>query len=65
MTWSYQIRDSNNVVAASRKGFDTHKAAMAAGRKKARELKGSGSLPGDGAATIKASQHSEVLYPGT
>jgi hypothetical protein len=62
MSWFYQIRDSNNVVAASSKGFDTHKAAMAAGRKKARELKASGSLPG-GSATIKASQHSEVLHP--
>jgi hypothetical protein len=62
MSWFYQIRDSNNVVAASGEGFDTHKAAMAAGRKKARELKALGSLPG-GVATIKASQHSEVPHP--
>ena len=43
------------------KGFDTDIAAMAAGRKKAIELKASGSLPGGGIATVKAGQHSEVL----
>jgi hypothetical protein len=62
MAWFYQVRDSNNVVVVKGKGFDTHKAAMADGRKKARELKASGSLPG-GVATIKACQHSEVLHP--
>jgi len=46
MAWFYQIRDSNNFVAASAKGFHTHKAAMAAGRKKTRDLKASDSLPG-------------------
>ena len=61
MTWFYEIRDSNHVVASTEKGFDTDKAAMAAGRKKARELKASGSLPGDGIATVKAEQDSEVL----
>jgi hypothetical protein len=30
---------------------------------KARELKASGLLPGNGVATIKADQHSEVLHP--
>jgi hypothetical protein len=34
MTWFYEIRDSNHVVASTGKGFDTNKAAMAAGRKK-------------------------------
>jgi hypothetical protein len=34
---------------------------MAAGRKKARQLKASRLLP-DGVATIKALQHSEVLH---
>jgi hypothetical protein len=63
VTWSYEIRDSNNVVAATAKGFDTEKAAMAAGRKKARELKASGSLPGGGVATVRAGQDSEVLVP--
>jgi hypothetical protein len=43
--WFYEIRDSNQAVAASGKDFDTRKAAMAAGRKKARELKASDSLP--------------------
>jgi hypothetical protein len=43
MAWFYEIRDSNKAVAETGKGFDTHKAAMAAGRKKARELKASGS----------------------
>ena len=63
MTWFYEIRDSNHVVASTGNGFDTDKAAMAAGRKKARELKASGSLPGDGIATVKAEQDSEVLVP--
>ncbi len=60
MTWFYEIRDSNHVVASTEKGFDTDKAAMAAGRKKARELKASGSLPGCGIATVKTEQDSEV-----
>jgi hypothetical protein len=34
MTWFYEIRDSNYVVASTGKGFETDKAAMAAGRKK-------------------------------
>ena len=63
MTWFYEIRDSNHVVASTEKGFDTDKAAMAAGRKKARELKASGSLPGGGIATVKTEQDSEVLVP--
>ena len=63
MTWFYEIRDSNHVVASTGKGFETEKAAMAAGRKKARELKASGSLPGGGIATVKVEQGSEVLVP--
>ena len=63
MTWSYEIRDSNHVVASTGRGFDTNKAAMAAGRKKARELKASGSSPGGGIATVKAEEDSEVLIP--
>ena len=63
MTWFYEIRDSNHAVASTGKGFDTDKAAMAAGRKKARELKASGSLPGGGIATVKVEQGSEVLVP--
>ena len=35
--------------------------AMAAGRKKARELEASGSLPGGGVGTVSAGQDSEVL----
>ena len=61
MTWSYEIRDSNHGVVSTGKGFDSDKAAMAAGRKKARELKASGSLPGGGIATVKAERDSEVL----
>ena len=45
------------------KGFDTNKAAMAAGRKKARELKASDSLPGGRVATVRAGQDSKVLLP--
>jgi hypothetical protein len=63
MTWFYEIRDSNHVVASTGKGFETDKAAMAAGRKKARELKASGSLPGGGIATVKAGQDSAVSVP--
>ena len=63
MTWSYEIRDSNHVVASTGKGFETDKAAMAAGRKKARELRASGSLPGGRIATVKVEQGSEVLVP--
>jgi hypothetical protein len=61
VTWFYEIRDSNHVVASTGKGFDTQKAAMAAGRKKARKLKASGSLAGGGIETVKAEQDSEVL----
>jgi hypothetical protein len=61
MTWSYEIRDSNHVVASTGKGFDTNKSAMAAGRKKARELKASGLLAGGGIATVKAAQDSDIL----
>ena len=63
MAWFYEIRDSNNTVAATGKGFATHSAAMTAGRRKARELKAAGSLPGGGVATIKAWQPSEVPHP--
>jgi hypothetical protein len=63
VAWFYEIRDSNNIVLATGKDFDTNGAAMTAGRKKARELKASGSLPGGGVATVKAGQNSEVLHP--
>ena len=48
MAWFYEIRDSNSAVMETGKGFATHEAAIAAGRKRARELKASGSLPGGG-----------------
>ena len=60
MAWLYEIRDSNKVVAETGKGFPTHNAAIAAGRKKARELKASGSLPGGGVGTVKTRQDSEA-----
>jgi hypothetical protein len=60
MAWFYEIRDSNKAVSETGKGFATHNAAMAAGRKKARELKASGSLPGGGVGTVRAGQDSEV-----
>ena len=63
VAWFYEIRDSNNVVAATGKDFDTNRAAMTAGRKKARELKASGSLPGGGVGTVMAGQDSEVPLP--
>lgn len=63
MTWFYEIRDSNHVVASTGKSFETDKAAMVAGRKKARELKASGSLPDGGIVTVKVEQDTEVLVP--
>jgi hypothetical protein len=63
MAWFYELRDSNEAVAATVKGFATQIAAMAGGRKKARELKASASLPGGGSATVRAGQDSEVLLP--
>jgi hypothetical protein len=62
MAWLYQVRDSNNIVVAKGNGFDTYIAAMAAGRKKARQLEASGSLPGR-VATIKTRQDSKALHP--
>ena len=61
MAWFYEIRDSNKTVAETGKGFATQKEALAAGRKKARELKASGSLLGGGVGTVIAGQDSEVL----
>ena len=63
MKWFYEIRDSNHAVASTGKGFETDKAAMAAGRKKARELKASSSLPDGGIVLVKVEQGSEVLVP--
>jgi hypothetical protein len=44
MAWFYEIRDSNKVVVERGEGFASQKAAAGAGRKRARELKVSGSL---------------------
>ena len=63
MAWFYEIRDSNNVVTETGKGFATHNAAIAAGRKRARELRASGSLPGGGVGTVGTGQDSEALTP--
>jgi hypothetical protein len=60
MAWFYEIRDSNKVVAETGKGFATDRAAMTAGRKKPRELKASGSLPGGGVGSVATGQDSEV-----
>jgi len=57
--WFYEIRDSNSAVVETREGFATQKAAMAAGRKRARELKASGMLPGGGVGTVGAGHDSE------
>ncbi len=59
MAWFYEIRDSNKVVAETGKGFASHNAAMTAGRKKARELKASGSLPGGEVVTVGTRQDFE------
>jgi hypothetical protein len=60
MAWFYEIRGSNKAVTETGKGFATHSAAMTAGRKKARELKASGSLPVGGIETVRATQDSEA-----
>jgi len=60
MAWFYEIRDSHNAVAETGKGFATQEAVITAGRKRARELKASGSLPGGGVGTVGAGQDSEV-----
>jgi hypothetical protein len=60
MAWFYEIRDSNNTVTETGKGFATHQAALTAGRKRARELKASGSLPGGGVGTVGTGEDSEV-----
>jgi len=61
MAWFYEISDLNKAVLKTEKGFATQKAAMAAGRKKAREMKASGSLLGGGVGTVRAKQDSEGL----
>ena len=61
MAWFYEISDSNKAVLETGKGFATHGAAMTAGRKKARELKASGSFAGGGVETVRAGQDSEGL----
>ena len=61
MTWFYEISDLNKAVLKTEKGFATQNAAMAAGRKKARELKASGSFGGGGVETVRAGQDSEGL----
>jgi len=59
MAWLYEIQYSKQVTATE-KGFETHKAAMDAGRKRARELKAGGSLPKDVIVTVTARQDAEV-----
>ena len=58
--WFYEIRDSNNAVTETGKDFATQKAAMTAGRKRARELKASGSFPAGGVGTVGVGHDSEV-----
>jgi hypothetical protein len=50
MTWFYEIRDANKRVVETGNGYITQQPAINAGRKKARKLKASDSLPGDGEA---------------
>jgi hypothetical protein len=59
MAWFYEIRDSNKAVMETGKGFAKQQAAMAAGRKRARELKASGALPGGGVGTVGTGHDSE------
>jgi hypothetical protein len=60
MAWFYEIRDTNYAVAETGKGFATHQAAIAAGRKRARELRAVGSLRGGGVGTVRTGQVSEL-----
>ena len=63
MAWFYEIRDSNKSVAETGKDFATQNEAMNAGRKRARELKALGALPGGEGGTVIAGQDSEVMVP--
>jgi len=63
MAWFYEIRDSDNAVAETGKGFATDRAAMTVGRKRARELKASGSSPGGGGGTVGTGQDSKAPTP--
>jgi hypothetical protein len=60
MAWFYEIRDSKKAVAETMKGFATRIEAVNAGRKKARELKASGTLLSGEAASVVAGQDAEV-----
>ena len=53
MAWFYEIRDSKNAVVETGKGFATQEAALASGRKRARELNDSSSLPGGRVGAVK------------
>jgi hypothetical protein len=59
MAWFYEIRYSKNAVAETGKGFATQEAAIAAGRKRARELNASGSLSSGRVGTVGAQHDSE------
>jgi len=60
MAWFYEIRYSKNAVVETGKGFATQEAAITAARKKASELKASGSLQGGGLGTVGTGHDSEV-----
>jgi hypothetical protein len=60
MAWFYEICDSKNAVVETGKGFATQQAAIAAGRKRARELNDSSSLPGGRVGTVGTGSDSEA-----
>jgi hypothetical protein len=60
MAWSYQIRDSKDLLVKSEGGYATQDDAMTAGKKEANILKDSGTLIGSGVGTVLAVQDSKA-----
>jgi len=60
VAWFYEIRDSKNAVVETGEGFATQQTAIVARRKRASELKASGSLSGGGVGTVGTGHDSEA-----
>jgi hypothetical protein len=64
VSWFYEIRDTKNVVVDRNEGFASKNSALAVARKKARELKASGSLSVGGVRTITIGEDKRPVTPG-
>jgi len=58
-SWFYEVRNSKDVLMAHAQGFASEKEALKAARKRARDLKASGSLGPEGVGTIIVGHNSE------